>query len=105
MQTHFANFVKDLQRGPGWEEWPQVGILGVADGNAVTTTQDVRELDPICQEYNRLWLATEVPTLAQAQPSSEESGEDDVPSMATRSFPSIEISVVGGAILFAAALL
>ena len=111
IQAQFANFVKDPEKGPGWEQWPQVGILGVADGKPVTTTEDIRELYPICQEYNKLWLGTEVPALAEPliQAAREgvagEAGEaGDVSSEATSSISTVGISIMAAGFVFAAAL-
>jgi carboxylesterase type B len=109
-QKHFADFIKDPERGPGWEQWPQIGIIGVADGQAVTTTENVQQYNPVCQQYENLWLATEVPALAQAQPQPPQEGnggqqeEEAVPSMASAcSISGLSTLVV--AVLFAVALI
>ena len=58
MQKQFADFVKDPEKGPGWEQWPQVAILGVSETDAVTTTEHVRKSDTVCQQYNNFYLST-----------------------------------------------
>jgi carboxylesterase type B len=112
IQTQFGNFVKDPQSGPGWDQWPQVGVLGVADGNAVTTTRSVQELQPICQIYNELWLTSEVPALRQAlsQTSSNASnttnpstGADEA-NLASPARQSAWSLIIGFAFLFAVVL-
>jgi carboxylesterase type B len=66
MQKQFANFVKDPYRGPGWANWPEIGILAVDRGNVSTTTEDVRKLDAICQVYNLVYGA-QLPALFAAK--------------------------------------
>jgi carboxylesterase type B len=57
MQTQFADFVKDPQRGPGWAQWPRVGVLGVNEMGAVTTTEDGGWLDKVCRGYDAFYLS------------------------------------------------
>ncbi len=64
MQKQFADFVKDPQAGPGWAQWPEVGVLSVSETDAVTTTEYVRELDAVCSQYDLLYLS-QLPALAQ----------------------------------------
>lgn len=75
MQMQFANFINDPDNGPGWAEYPQVGILAVGNGTVNTTTQDVRSLDAICQNYNAVFAA-QLPALVKGN-SGSENGETD----------------------------
>jgi hypothetical protein len=38
MLKQFLEFVEDPEKGPSWAQWPQVGILGFSETDAVTTT-------------------------------------------------------------------
>jgi carboxylesterase type B len=69
MQKQFADFIRDPQQGPGWAQWPEVGVLTVDNGEVVTPTEDVRELDPICQQFDMVFAA-QLPALAQAGSSN-----------------------------------
>lgn len=64
MQKQFADFVKDPENGPGWAQWPEIGVLTINDTDAVTTTENVSERDAICQYYDLLYLST-LPALAE----------------------------------------
>ena len=66
MQKQFADFVKDPEKGPGWSQWPYVGVLGVSETDAVTTTEDVRDLDAVCATWNELYALQLASTLANA---------------------------------------
>lgn len=108
-QKHFGDFIKDPSQGPGWAQWPQIGILGVADGGAVTTTQAAMEYNPVCQEYEKLWMATELTALAQAPLQSNQSVENGAQEAASSSgherFSSIRPAVLAGLALHVIGLL
>jgi carboxylesterase type B len=80
MQKQFAGFIRDPQQGPGWAQYPEVGVLTVDGDEVVTSTQDVRELDAICQQFDMVFAA-QLPALAQAGSSDGtdggSSGEDE----------------------------
>lgn len=71
MQKQFADFVKDPEQGPGWSQWPDVGILGVDENNAVTTVEDVRDLDAVCAAWDQLYALA----LSSTSGATTESGE------------------------------
>ncbi|EFR01662.1 para-nitrobenzyl esterase [Nannizzia gypsea CBS 118893] len=54
LQKLWADFVKDPQAGPGWRQYPSVGLL-MGDGTNAIPTKDVKTLDPICREWDRLY--------------------------------------------------
>ena len=77
MQKQFADFVKDPVKGPGWSQWPDVAVLSVSEGDAVTTVEDVRELDAICIAWNGLYSAALASTSGTATSSSTHSNTID----------------------------
>lgn len=71
MQKQFADFVKDPEQGPGWSQWPDVGVLSVGENNAVTTIEDVRELDAVCAAWDQLYALALSSTSSDTSDSSE----------------------------------
>jgi carboxylesterase type B len=102
-QKHFGDFIKDPFRGPGWAQWPQIGIMGIADGEAVTTTQAVMEYNPVCREYEKLWMATELTALAQAPLQKTQgvgnSGQEALASTSGGRFSLFRLTLIVGLIL------
>jgi carboxylesterase type B len=68
LQKQFADFVKDPQRGPGWEQWPTIAVLGVDEDGAVTTSEDASERDAVCSYYYPEYLRT-LPALVEVSGS------------------------------------
>ncbi|KAK2868067.1 hypothetical protein FQN49_003188 [Arthroderma sp. PD_2] len=54
LQKLWADFVKDPQAGPGWKQYPEVGVLKGVKSKAIPT-EDVRKLDSICGEWNKVY--------------------------------------------------
>lgn len=71
MQKQFADFVKDPERGPGWEPWPAIAVLNAetTDSEAeATVVDDVNELNPQCLLFNDyLYLPQLVEQLSEEQ--------------------------------------
>lgn len=106
MQKQFADFIKDPETGPGWEEWPKIGVLGVDESGPVTTNEDTEERDAVCAYWNAVYLQS-LPALAAVsgngssdrnseQDSDSETGNDDE-SAAVR--PELHTAVVCVSIL------
>jgi carboxylesterase type B len=55
MQTAWANFAKDPSGGPGWANWPEVGVLEAAGGEAVETSVEAGALDQRCALYAAIY--------------------------------------------------
>jgi carboxylesterase type B len=72
-QKQFADFVKDPVQGPGWAEWPVVGVVGVDEQGAVTREVDGEVFDEVCQFYDPIYLER-LPALAEMD--LEGGGED-----------------------------
>ncbi|KAK4896570.1 hypothetical protein LTR27_005488 [Elasticomyces elasticus] len=110
VQKQFADFVKNPEQGPGWEQWPQVGILGVNDTDAVTTTQAWKDLDAVCLQYNDFYLST-LPALTRMN-SSQSNGSgtgasDNIDSVVPNAADRLDSSAIwiGASLLGLAALL
>lgn len=73
LQKQFADFVKDPTKGPGWEQWPKIGVLGVNEKGAVTKSEDAEKLDAVCAYWDQLYLLS-LPALSQM--SGESVGAD-----------------------------
>lgn len=84
MQKQFADFVKDPQRGPGWSQWPDVGVLSVSEANAVTTVEDVRDLDAVCAAWDQLF-ALALSSTSTATANFSDSASQTSPSTASGS--------------------
>ena len=110
MQKKFADFIKNPQSGPGWEQWPQLGVLGISDGQAVTTTHDAMDYNPVCAEYERLWMTTELTALTQS-PQLQDSANDgsqsegSVPNSAPWHVPSLALCIMSASSFFVPSLL
>ena len=76
MQRHFGDFIKDPQAGPGWEQWPQIGMMTIIDGQAATGSAPSRQYNPVCAEFERLWMATELSAVAQSPQFQEAIASD-----------------------------
>lgn len=113
MQKRFGDFVRDpsANGGPGWGQWPEVGVIGSkADGWGVEEVH-VDELAPICQLLDGVYLQ-ELPALAEwaggkGTGQGGEGGSGDGPG-ASSAAPSARGNwavLVGGLALGTAALL
>ncbi|KAK5054509.1 hypothetical protein LTR84_001400 [Exophiala bonariae] len=84
MQKQFADFVKNPERGPGWDQWPDVGILSVNGTNAVTTVEDVRDLDAVCVVWDQVF-ALALSSASSATRNSSDSATQTSSSTASES--------------------
>lgn len=57
MQKQFADFVKDPEAGPGWEQWPQAATLTLKQDDAETIVEDVSQVQGQCQAWDVVWWA------------------------------------------------
>lgn len=55
MQKQWADFVKHPSRGPGWEQWPKMAVLGINDTDATTTVVEVSQMDAVCAEWDLVY--------------------------------------------------
>ncbi|KAF3481636.1 Carboxylic ester hydrolase [Arthroderma uncinatum] len=54
LQKLWADFVKDPKAGPGWKQYPSVGLLRGGKDKPIPT-EDVWNLDSICREWDKLY--------------------------------------------------
>lgn len=73
MQKQFGDFIKDPNNGPGWDQWPKVGVLDVDRIGPTTEAKPGSELDRVCQFYNPLFLKA-LPALANTSSTGSTSG-------------------------------
>ncbi|KEF55875.1 uncharacterized protein A1O9_07455 [Exophiala aquamarina CBS 119918] len=108
MQKQFADFVKDPVQGPGWNQWPDVAVLSVSEDDAVTTVENVRELDEVCIAWDSLYTAALSSTSGTTTNSATSSGSTGTDSIGTNNAgPTLtgSLGTVGVALLGLAALL
>jgi len=58
MQGAWADFAKNPDAGPGWAKWPEVRVLGAANGNATEVNVQAEVLDQRCALYTAIYAAT-----------------------------------------------